>query len=120
MSVYIRGIERPKNCGYCPIRHLGGDGDECFLGAKITEYQTRPENCPLIPVPDHGRLVDADELIRKLEPTEEERHNGAAFVLFLFLQLLKDAQTVIPSSFEKLEKSKDSQKIAADKEAAND
>ena len=62
MSVYIRGMEMPKSCGYCPIRHLGGDGDECFLGAKITEYQTRPEDCPLIPVPDHGRLIDADAL----------------------------------------------------------
>ena len=63
MGVYIKGMEMPKNCGYCPIRHLGGDGDECFLGAKITEYQTRPEDCPLIPVPPHGRLIDADALI---------------------------------------------------------
>ena len=60
MSVYIQGMEMPKSCGYCPIRHLGGDGDECFLGAKITEYQKRPDDCPLLPVPDHGRLIDAD------------------------------------------------------------
>ena len=61
MSILIKGMEMPTSCGTCPIRHMVFHvGDECYLGAKITEYQRRPEDCPLGYVPPHGRLIDAD------------------------------------------------------------
>ena len=60
MGIYIKGMEMPKSCGYCPLRHEARDGDECYLGASLTEYQKRPDDCPLVPVPPHGRLIDAD------------------------------------------------------------
>ena len=64
MGVYIN-METPTSCGYCPLRHEARDGDECYLGASLTEYQKRPDDCPLVPVPEqHGRLVDASEKIR--------------------------------------------------------
>ena len=66
MSVYIKGMEMPKSCGFCPIKHLTQDGDACYLGAKVTEYQQRPDDGPLIPVPDHGRLIDADALLNSV------------------------------------------------------
>ena len=62
MGVYIN-METPTSCGYCPLRHEARDGDECYLGASLTEYQERPDDCPLVPVPEpHGRLGDLDAL----------------------------------------------------------
>ena len=48
-GVYIPDMEIPKSCGFCPIKHLTKDGDECYMGAKVTEYQKRPADCPLTP-----------------------------------------------------------------------
>ena len=58
MSVYIKGFPLPNNCGACPLR-LAWCRERIYM-------VTRPERCPLIPVPDHGRLVDADALCEGL------------------------------------------------------
>lgn len=62
-DILIRGMEMPKSCGYCPLRYEARDGDECYLGASLTEYQKRPDDCPLVPVPPHGDLIDRDALM---------------------------------------------------------
>ena len=54
MSVYIKGFPLPNNCGACPLR-LAWCRERIYM-------VTRPERCPLIPVPPHGRLIDADAL----------------------------------------------------------
>ena len=61
-GVLIKGMTMPTSCGYCPLRHEARDGDECYLGASLTEYQKRPDDCPLVPIQSHGRLIDADAL----------------------------------------------------------
>jgi len=45
----VKGLvdDMPQSCGYCPLRHKARDGDECYLGASLTEYQKRPDDCPL-------------------------------------------------------------------------
>lgn len=48
MSVLIKGMELPKNCDMCPL------ADTIICGAQ---------GCPLIEVPPHGRLIDADAQI---------------------------------------------------------
>ena len=63
MSILIKGMEMPKSCGFCPLRHEARDGDECYLGASLTEYQKRPYDCPIVPIQPHGRLIDADNLL---------------------------------------------------------
>ena len=68
-GVYIRGMEMPKDCGHCPLNKLnteyGGLVYECIITGHYLDdgYEgTIMSNCPLIPVPDHGRLADADKL----------------------------------------------------------
>lgn len=77
MSVLIRGIEMPTSCSRCPM--LEGDRMDglCHTASKWLdddEYWTwyvypegdmddsKPCNCPLVLVPSHGRLIDADAM----------------------------------------------------------
>ena len=61
MSVYIKGMEMPKNCR------------ECFAcKAELSQEKKviyvccfAMTDCPLIPVTPHGRLIDADALISR-------------------------------------------------------
>lgn len=62
MGIYIEGMKMPKSCGYCPLRHEARDGDECYLGASLTEYQKRPDDCPLVPIQPHYDLIDHNAL----------------------------------------------------------
>ena len=56
MGVYIKGMEMPKSCG------------NCFFDSHCDNWRLRnwgappPDDCPLVPVPPHGRLIDADAL----------------------------------------------------------
>jgi hypothetical protein len=56
MGVYIKGIEMSKSCG------------NCFFDTHCDNWRLRnwgappPDDCPLVPVPPHGRLIDADAL----------------------------------------------------------
>ena len=56
MSVYIKGMEMPKNCDSCMFsRRSIHNIDWCVL----TEEDI-PCACPLVPIPPHGRLIDYD------------------------------------------------------------
>ena len=74
MSVLIRGMEMPVTCCHCPL--LGYDPDIewndggretqgayiCVITHELIDNTKREEHCPLVPVPPHGRLIDADAL----------------------------------------------------------
>lgn len=66
MSILIKGMKMPKGCDECTCN----SGIYCnampinFCG--YTEDEDRPEWCPLVEVPQHGRLIDADALTDKL------------------------------------------------------
>ena len=53
MAILIKGMEYPQNCGECKLSHYG----VCVanIGRKITV----DDICPLVEVPEHGRLIDA-------------------------------------------------------------
>ena len=73
MSILIEGMEMPKNCDECPLLTEDGDYDVCFVGKRRVMWEwkhdrglkvihPKPDWCPLVPVPPHGRLIDADAL----------------------------------------------------------
>ena len=68
MSILIKGVEMPKSCGDCPCQQEEyGYCQVIEEEARFCDYKSRPEWCPLAPVPTpHGRLVDADALILAL------------------------------------------------------
>lgn len=74
MSLMIKGMEMPKSCHCCRMCFQVADGDIdwhwecCLLYEKVERYAAdRIPGCPLIPIPPHRRLVDADALEAEFE-----------------------------------------------------
>lgn len=68
MSVLIKGMEMPKDgCRDCIFVNRKWHGDVCpILKREVTGNVERggfQADCPLVSVPPHGRLIDADALI---------------------------------------------------------
>lgn len=59
-GIYIPGMKMPTSCAECRFY-----GEYCY--AKGDENKRSKLPCPLVPVPEHGRLVDADALIAWFE-----------------------------------------------------
>lgn len=62
MSVIIKNMTAPKSCHTCKLMLLSPC--QCALTGKSYNWglDRRPSDCPLIELPPHGRLIDADEL----------------------------------------------------------
>ena len=76
MSVLIKGMKKPKNCYDCPLHY--GHADCSY--AEIRKHGSVLETiCPLIELPDHGDLIDRDEL-KATDSWEWIRH-GAPVVI---------------------------------------
>lgn len=109
-DILIKGMEMPKSCP-CELLGIGYDLYCPFVGgipARVKEYNeccqngTRPSWCPIIPVPDHGRLIQ-DDALDKIEHyhdgtfglTDYERGWNAA--LLLCKKRIEAAPTIIPA-----------------------
>ena len=77
MSILVRGMEMPTSCYRCRFSRMSTDWDKngeanilfrCVLtGEKTWDYTGGYlPNYPLVSVPPHGRLIDADEAIGHL------------------------------------------------------
>lgn len=62
MSIYIKNIKMPKSCWDCFACHDGW----CIINQKIEGHRTVTHSCPLVEVPPHGRLIDADAILGKI------------------------------------------------------
>ena len=96
-GVYIRGMEMPKSCYECHIRQRKGLKIVCpilqeeFTMADVNIFSFRLKDCPLMLVPDHGRLIDAFDTVRTL------CNKG----LFIHAETVSDMPTIIPADFAK-------------------
>ena len=84
MSILIKGMEMPKNCGDCRlcINPNFNQRPLCSAERKYFDDMRHKQNfCPLIPVPDHGRLIDTEQSAsnavtpienRQYKPTNDE------------------------------------------------
>ena len=66
MSILIKGLKMPKSCEVCPCND---DSWRCGLLGRFEDlegYETnldlegRFPECPLVEIPPHGKLIDAD------------------------------------------------------------
>ena len=88
MSVLIKGMEMPTSCAECRFC-----GEYCYAKGDENKYSKLP--CPLVPVPDHGRLIDADALPTYDKPIGKMMMFGGEYV---YTQTAIDnAPTIIPA-----------------------
>lgn len=69
MSILIKSLKMPKEgCKDCLLVKRGHVFDICpFLKREVNgnvERGGKPYDCPLVELPDHGRLVDVDVMER--------------------------------------------------------
>ena len=73
MSILIEGMEMPKNCYGCPffkkVDYWNKDDEadtlsKCRRTGEFTWESVNGylPNCPLVPVPPHGRLIDENAI----------------------------------------------------------
>lgn len=98
MSVYIKGMEMPKSCFSCPFMYAR---TLCAANHKIqfddegyTELKGRYIGCPLVEIPPHGRLIDAD----KQKPYMLNEHYRYRRVYDA--EEIENAPTIIPADEE--------------------
>ena len=99
MGVYIRGMEMPKSCANCPLRCYDRD-DHKFCGAtgKAIRFGIiRPFDCPLVSVPDHERLIDADALLLHLLTAESGKVYYYCYPCKEVIQAINEMPTIIPA-----------------------
>jgi len=103
MSVLIKGIKMPARCELCPFSGISGISCElvsCTFTGKHRLFNDGQylEDCPLIEVPTHGRLIDADALresikeARKKDPDIEDVYTDDYFIV---ADWLRSAPTII-------------------------
>ena len=98
MSVYIRGMEMPHNCVGCKLWYLIPLADTMEDICRVTGHRVNPyhraDDCPLIPVPDHGDLIDFDFCMKNYEALRDDDGN---MVYAVRMRSLLQAPTIIPA-----------------------
>lgn len=94
MGIYLPNMEMPKEGSWTTVR-IYPDGT-----CAVPNWQgdcTLIKGTKAVPVPPHGRCIDADALIRELTLDDEDDNSGASLLMAIFLEVLKAAPTIIPA-----------------------
>jgi hypothetical protein len=76
MSILIKGMKMPTRCAECRLStvHSFNDRPLCDVLVEYMSYgeweTKRLDNCPLVEVPPHGRLIDADALMQEFDKAQ--------------------------------------------------
>ena len=100
MSVLIKGLIMPSCCDGCTFSDWSNlhqtascklhDYDPCFADHSREYTDKRAEFCPLVEIPEHGRLIDADALLKKTI-------NNPSHAPYIVEKDIRDMPTVIES-----------------------
>lgn len=94
MSVLIKGMEMPTKCGECPCYYAEFNECNAIIGRWVDGKGTPPGDCPLIPVPPHGRLIDADALEYHADNVRDPMGRTEKTVMW---KKIEAAPTIIPA-----------------------
>ena len=90
-GIYIQNMEMPKSCWDCFACRDGW----CIINQKIEGHRTVTHSCPLVAVPDHGRLIDADALLLHLLTAESGKVYNYCYPCKEVIQAIKESPTII-------------------------
>lgn len=103
-DLIIHGMGMPSCCMFCPLSNGAGCGltNPPVLMTSKEMLAHRPDWCPLVPVPPHGRLIDADAFDERVRIAgglaDEELSDDFKDGIQTTLLLLKTQATIIPKS----------------------
>ena len=105
MKAYLE-IEMPRCCNKCPLFVYEGQGVcDCRVLPSIEDdeilkpWKNRRKDCPLKPIPEHGRLIDADKIgLTNFEIILCQKGNPFKNALEMLLEKIEKAPTVIQAS----------------------
>lgn len=111
MGIYLPNMKMPKCCAECDAEghYENSYGDEygffCPFGYKEYTEETRDakrlDDCPLVLVQPHGRLIDADKIgLTDFEIILCQNGNPFKNALEMLLEKIEKAPTIIPASEE--------------------
>ena len=89
MSILITDLEMPteRESFNLTIKYNG----------TVLDTETGIQVAEAYELPPHGRLIDADALMKELEIDDSDDRTGAALLMAVFLEVLKSAPTIIPA-----------------------
>ena len=94
MGFYVptnRDVKFPKACEQC---HFYDGLLCCVMDTYVHDPENKHEECPLIEIPDnHGRLIDADEFLKRAIGTKCFRGDYA----LMLEELVGESTTIIPA-----------------------
>ena len=102
MGVYIKGMEMPKECRKCrfEVRGYCVASDRMDNRTRFVDDAPKKAWCPFIPVPPHGRLIDADVFFKFVEDKYKNARGDARKAYSDVLDLICAAGDIIPASEE--------------------
>ena len=107
-EIMIQDMEMPCRCYDCPMCYdyiLCQKTGKSLCGQSLNAHyfdpcDNRPDWCPLLEVPEHGRLIDADAFLATMRPLHQEDANTACTietVKRLIINHINAAPTVVPA-----------------------
>ena len=102
MSILIKGMKMPTSCVNCRFSGFGGLRNERVVcmhtgsNAYMNEVQYL-DDCPLVPVPPHGDLIDRGALMELYADEDDLRLENMKVPIAVIRQNIMDAPTIIPA-----------------------
>ena len=105
MSVIVKNMEMPKNCQECDLYIEGACYAKGYRDYRSIMDTAKPDDCPLVELPPHGRLIDVDEPMTKISTMMQEpdyQHEGENWMVGLIMarDAIDEAPTVIEAEGE--------------------
>ena len=100
MSILIKGMPMPKNCGECGMAAWDSD-DGCYrcpFSEAIILSIGRHTDCPLIELPPHGRLIDADALNELIDSGDDIDFSEVPETKYAIMQMVNEQDTILEAS----------------------
>ena len=100
MSILVKGMEMPQSCSDCPCASSGFAVKICNIKKQIISDPSKvSNNCPLIPVPPHGDLIDRSKL-RESGAWVRGGFGGSNHLTYYSVREIDNAPVIIPADKE--------------------